>query len=61
MVGYVHKCSKHLKAALGNGLQKNNGTGLVYKTIFFFLVAYNLVIENCSLFIKINKQTNSKA
>lgn len=31
MVGYVHKCSKHLKAALGNGLQKNSGTGLVYK------------------------------
>lgn len=31
MVGYVHKCSKHLKAALGNDLQKNNGTGLVYK------------------------------
>lgn len=31
MVGYVPRCSKHLKAALGNGLQKNNDTGLVYK------------------------------
>lgn len=31
MVGYVPKCSKHFKAALGNGLQKNNDAGLVYK------------------------------
>lgn len=37
MVGYVHKCSKHLKAALGNGLQKNSGTGLVYKNNYIFL------------------------
>lgn len=30
MLGYVPKCSKNLKAALGNGLQKNNDTGLQY-------------------------------